>query len=191
MPPEDASWQAWGARRVPDDRRSGPELVRDLRAALQRRSSGLPAFEFAQLFDAAAIAGSIHLGSALSRARRSKRQGRARLTDAGAELVLYVGGSDQFPESLRRVGLSSESREVVLLLAPCADPSLGEKVLRELRLAPDPSIYPRPPSPVTLQRLGISEERARSVPSDRRELLVVEAGALVDLPRGADPRQKG
>lgn len=185
------SWGAWGARRAPEDRRSGAELAQQLRSIHGPPPGAGTEEPLAQLFDAGAIAGPAHLGSALDRSRRARGAGRARLTDPGAELLLYVAGSDQFPEALKRVGVQGDTREVVILFAPRLEEPLARSRIQALGLELDPGVYPRTATASTLARLGVPPEALRSVPPDRFELLAIEAGALVELPRGTSSRHKG
>ena len=149
------------------------------RASAQVHSRGPDAF--AQLVDAEAVAGPRHLALAVLRADRARHQGRARLKDPGAAFLLYLSGTDQFSEAIRRAGISEETREGVLVIVPDADPRPWVEALGWL---PSPETYPRPVRPETLLRLGARPEEVRGLSSERLELLAMEQTALSDLPRG-------
>ncbi len=163
---------------------AGCPSPREVVTALQRVSAEDPsrgAEAFAQLVDAEAVAGPRHLSLAVLRADRARRQGRVRLKDPGAAFLLYLSGTDQFSEAVRRAGISSETREGVLVIVPEADP---RPWVEALGWPLSPEAYPRPARPETLLRLGARPEEVRGLSPDRLELLAMEQTALADLPRG-------
>jgi tRNA threonylcarbamoyladenosine modification (KEOPS) complex Cgi121 subunit len=181
---ETRTLQAVGARRP-----GGPKPTRsDLVQALRRTASeggGIVA-----LFDARAVAGERHLLSAWAHMGRTRARGESRLRDRGAELALYVAGDDQLPRALAKVGVADDSTEFVLLVEKPREP---ESVLAGFGLARDDSVYPRPPTAATLERLGISETERNAVPASAWEGLVLERVALLELSpahSGAEPTQK-
>ena len=189
--PAGPNFGAWGARRPEGDRRGVRELIAEVRREVEHRLGASSEERIVQLFDAEAIAGRLHLASALGRARRARARGTAVLSDPGAELVLFVAGSDQLPEALRRVGIGPSTREIVLVSAPTLPLEEAASALRAAGLEPVPGIYPRPPARATLVRLGIDPRAAELLPPERWEALVVEAGAMVELARSAAARRKG
>ncbi len=177
---EAPSFRAIGLR-PPAERSPAP---REVVSALQQVSKGSPSRgpgAFAQLVDAEAVAGPRHLSLAVLRAERARRQGRVRLKDPGAAFLLYLSGTDQFSEAVRRAGISEATREGVLVIVPGEDPQPWVDALSWL---PSPETYPRPARPETLLRLGARAEEVRGLSPDRLELLAMEQTALSDLPRG-------
>lgn len=175
---------AVGARRSRSDRRSAEEVRKALQVAVKRFRPDPQALT--QLVDARAVAGARHVASALARAARARARGRGHLSDAGAEFLLYLAGSDQFPEAVARAGVQQDTREVVLVLSPPGD---LHGLLVRTELEEDHKVYPRPPTAEVLERLGIDPEARGPVPESSWELLAMEAGALVDLPRGGGSRR--
>ncbi len=163
---------------------AGGLAPREAVTTLQRVSKQFPSRgpeAFVQLVDAEAVAGPRHLALAALRAYRARRQGRARLDDPGATFLLYLSGTDQFSEAIRRAGISEATREGVLVVVPDADPHPWVEALGWL---PSPGTYPRPAGPGTLLRLGARPEEVLGLSPDRLELLAMEQTALSDLPRG-------
>ncbi len=187
MPPipqaEKRTLQAVGARRSGGSSPSRSELVQTLRR-FAAEGDGIVA-----LFDARAIAGERHLLSAWAHMGRTRARGESRLRDRGAELALYVAGDDQLPRALAKVGVSDDSTEFVLLVER---PRELEPVLRTFGLTRDDSVYPRPPTESTLERLGVSEPERNAVPPSAWEGLVLERVALLELSsaHAAEPTQK-
>ncbi len=175
---------AVGARRAPSDHRGPEELRAALREAVRLLRPDPEAMT--QLVDAAAVAGERHLAAALARAARARAKGRAHLSDPGAEFLLYLAGSDQFPEAVQRAGVRAETREVVLVLSP---PGPLHGLLVRAGLEEDPSVYPRPPTEEVLARLGLDPAAHERVPRGSWELLAIEAGAMVELPRGGGAKR--
>jgi tRNA threonylcarbamoyladenosine modification (KEOPS) complex Cgi121 subunit len=169
---ESRTLQAVGARRTDGKTPNRAELVQSLRR-FASEGGGLVA-----LFDARAIAGERHLLSAWAHMGRTRARGEARLRDRGAELALYVAGDDQLPRALAKVGVTDDSQEFVLLVER---PRELEATLAALRLTRDDSIYPRPPSENTLERLGVSEAERNAVPATAWEGLILERVALLEL----------
>ena len=169
---ESRTLQALGARRPDEKPPPRPELVQILRR-FAGEGDGIVA-----LFDARAIAGERHLLSAWAHMGRSRARGESRLRDRGAELALYVTGEDQLPRALAKAGVADDSREFVLLVERPRDP---ETVLVSFGLVRDDSIYPRPPTESTLDRLGVSEAERNAVPPSAWEGLVLERVALLEL----------
>ncbi len=178
---------AVGARRGARDRRSGEEVRAALAAAAAIFRTDPKALT--QLVDAHAVAGERHLASALARAARARAEGRSHLADPGAEFLLYLSGTDQFPGAVARAGIRDDSREMVLVLSPPGD---VHGLLVRTELEEDPSVYPRTPDEAVLERVGVERASLQRVSRDRWELLAIEVGALVDLPRaGGQGRGKG
>jgi tRNA threonylcarbamoyladenosine modification (KEOPS) complex Cgi121 subunit len=169
---ETRTLQAVGARRANGKAPSRSELVQTLRR-YAAEGDGIVA-----LFDGRAIAGERHLLSAWAHMGRTRARGESRLRDRGAELALYVAGDDQLPRALAKVGVAEDSEEFVLLVERPREP---EAVLRAFGLIRDDSIYPRAPTEVTLQRLGVSESERNAVPLSAWEGLVLERVALLEL----------
>lgn len=176
MPPiprtETRTLQAVGARRSRPTVPSRSELVQSLRR-FAAEGNGLVA-----LFDARAIAGERHLLSAWAHMGRTRARGESRLRDRGAELALYVAGDDQLPRALSKVGVADDSVGFVLLVERPRDPA---EVLGELGLVREDSLYPRPPTAETLERLGVSAGERDAVPASAWEGLVLERVALLEL----------
>ncbi|MCI4352460.1 MAG: hypothetical protein L3K14_03625 [Thermoplasmata archaeon] len=188
MPPiprtETRTLQAIGARRPAGKSPSRLELVQTLRR-LAAEGGGIVA-----LFDARAIAGERHLLSAWAHMGRTRARGETRLRDRGAELALYVAGDDQLPRALSKVGVAEDSVEFVLLAERPREP---ETLLETFGLVRDDSVYPRPPSEATLERLGVNEAERNAVPRSAWEGLVLERVAMLELSSAhasADPREK-
>lgn len=178
---------AVGARRGAKDHRRAEEVRAALAAAVAIFRTDPNALT--QLVDARAVAGERHLASALARAARARAQGRSHLADPGAEFLLYLSGTDQFPGAVARAGIRDDSRELVLVLSPPGD---VHGLLVRTELEEDPSVFPRAPDEAVLERVGIDRASLQLVPRGRWELLAIEAGALVDLPRaGGQGRGKG
>ena len=170
--PGERSVQALGARRAHPPEPPATELVTRLRAAGQERTA------LVALFDAEAIAGERHLLSAWAHLGRSRRGGGHRLRERGAEFALYVAGDDQLARALAKVGVH-DGTELFVLVAE--RPWEGKELLARFGLEADPSAYPRPITPATLDRLGISASDRGAVPPTAWEGLVLERVALVDL----------
>jgi tRNA threonylcarbamoyladenosine modification (KEOPS) complex Cgi121 subunit len=130
------------------------------------------------LFDARAIAGERHLYSAWAHLGRSRGRGESRLRDRGAELALFVAGDDQLPRALEKVGVSDATEEFVLV---AEKPRETDALLARFDLVADATVYPRPPTEATLDRLGITPPERESVPPAAWEGLVLERVALVEL----------
>ena len=130
------------------------------------------------LFDARSIAGERHLLSAWAHMGRTRARGESRLRDRGAELALYLAGDDQLPRALSKVGIAEDSEEFVLLTERPREP---DSVLAAFGLSRDDSVYPRPPTEGTLERLGISAAELGAVPPTAWEGLVLERVALLEL----------
>lgn len=171
----DLPFRAEGGRRPSGDARAPRDLVAILQTERKALSSG-----WLQILDAEAVAGWRHLASAYDHADRARRQGRAHFDDPGAELTLYAAGTDQWDVAVGRVGLSTTTTEVVLVASPPRD--LGP-IWQRLGLLPDPRVFPRAPTPRTLERLGYLPEEQGAIAPERWELLALEAVAQVDLPR--------
>jgi tRNA threonylcarbamoyladenosine modification (KEOPS) complex Cgi121 subunit len=169
---ESRTLQAVGARRSKGNSPNRAELVQSLRR-FASEGGGLVA-----LFDARAIAGERHLLSAWAHMGRTRARGETRLRDRGAELALYVAGDDQLPRALTKVGVADDSQEFVLLVERPREP---EAALAAFGLVRDESIYPRPPTEMTLERLGVSEAERNAVPVTAWEGLVLERVALLEL----------
>jgi tRNA threonylcarbamoyladenosine modification (KEOPS) complex Cgi121 subunit len=169
---ETRTLQAVGARRAAVASPSRSELVQTLRR-FAGEGDGIVA-----LFDARAIAGERHLLSAWAHMGRTRARGESRLRDRGAELALYVAGDDQLPRALAKVGVAEDSREFVLLVER---PRELDAVLGAFGLVRDDSIYPRPPSEATLERLGVTKVERNAVPPAAWEGLVLERVALLEL----------
>lgn len=184
---EPPAFAAVGLVRDTSDRRDAPALLAIVREVMERERASHPT-AFAQVFDAAAVAGKVHLESAVARAARARARGRPRLSDAGAEVALFLAGTDQLPEALRRVGVGPDSRSVVLLLSP---PRAAAELVSRLGMREDGSVYPRPATRATLLRLGLDAADLDSVGPERWEALAVEGGARVELSRAASARRKG
>ena len=181
---ETRTLQAVGARRANANSPGRSELVQTLRT-FAAEGDGIVA-----LFDARAIAGERHLLSAWAHMGRTRARGESRLRDRGAELALYVAGDDQLPRALAKVGVTEDSNEFVLLVERPREP---EAVLATFGLIRDDSIYPRPPTESTLERLGVSKAERDAVPSSAWEGLVLERVALLELSTAhaaAEPGQK-
>jgi tRNA threonylcarbamoyladenosine modification (KEOPS) complex Cgi121 subunit len=170
--PEERALRAIGARRPAPGAPSTGDLVRKLRELAQESPT------LVALFDAGAIAGERHLLSAWAHLGRSRGRGESRLRERGAEFALYVSGEDQLPRALARVGVSDATQQFVIVAERPLDPSA---LADRFGLAPDPTAYPRPVDPATLDRLGIGEAERSAVPSSAWEGLVLERVALVDL----------
>lgn len=188
MPPipraESRTLQAVGARRASGRSPSRAELVQALRR-LAGEGGGIVA-----LFDARAIAGERHLLSAWAHMGRTRARGESRLRDRGAELALYVAGDDQLPRALSKVGVAEDSEEFVLLVERPREP---DGLLAVFGLVRDDSVYPRPPTEATLERLGVIAAERNAVPVAAWEGLVLERVALLELSAAhasADPTQK-
>jgi tRNA threonylcarbamoyladenosine modification (KEOPS) complex Cgi121 subunit len=69
-----------------------------------------------QLFDADTVAGTDHLFFAALNALKSYGQGRGIAQTLDIELLLYVSCQKQIGEAIRRVGLTSETRRVAVVL---------------------------------------------------------------------------
>lgn len=173
---------ALGARMAPGDQRNPLELLDGLQRWLRSRA-GEEGKGWAQLLDADSVAGARHLASAVLHAERARQEGRAHLTDPGAELALYLAGWDQLPPALGRVGLREDSHSFVVVTSPG---EWASPLLEALNLEPDPEAFPRAPSERTMARLGFSSADLRSAPPERWELLALELVALTDLP-GSGP----
>lgn len=169
---ETRTLQAVGARRRQPGAPRRSELVQALRT-FAAEGNGLVA-----LFDARAIAGERHLLSAWAHMGRTRARGESRLRDRGAELALYVSGDDQLPRALSKVGVADDSEEFVLLVER---PRESATVLDQLGLVREDSLYPRPPTPETLERLGVTETERNAVPATAWEGLVLERVALLEL----------
>jgi tRNA threonylcarbamoyladenosine modification (KEOPS) complex Cgi121 subunit len=171
-PPESRALQAVGARRTGPGTPTTKELVQGLRTAAREGPSLLA------LFDARSIAGERHLLSAWAHLGRSRARGEDRLRDRGAEFALYVAGDDQLPRALAKVGVSDETREIVVVAERPLDP-VG--LIDRFHLERAPEAYPRPVDAEMLERLGIGAAERASVPPAAWEGLVLERVALVDL----------
>jgi tRNA threonylcarbamoyladenosine modification (KEOPS) complex Cgi121 subunit len=182
-PPEDRPLRAVGARRRSAGVPSTHAIIGTLRE-LAKESEALVA-----LFDADAVAGERHLLSAWAHLGRARSRGESRLRDRGAEFALYVAGDDQLPRALAKVGVSDATERFVLV---AEKPHEVVSLLDRFELLADPTVYPRPPSAATLERLGIAAEERATVPSEAWEALVLERVALVDLtaPAGRGPTAK-
>jgi tRNA threonylcarbamoyladenosine modification (KEOPS) complex Cgi121 subunit len=182
-PPEERTLRAVGARRRSAGVPTTAEIIRTLRA-LAMEGEALVA-----VFDAEAVAGERHLLSAWAHLGRARSRGESRLRDRGAEFALYVAGDDQLPRALSKVGVSDATERFVLVVEK---PREIETVLERFALVADPSVYPRPPSAATLERLGVAPEERAVVPASAWEALVLERVALVDLtaPAGRGPTAK-
>ncbi len=161
-----------GARR----KLPGIPTFAEIVATLRNLASGSEAL--VALFDARSIAGERHLVSAWAHLGRSRRSGAQRLRDRGAEFALYVSGDDQLGRALAKVGVSPSTEEFVVVVER---PRSLDETLVALGLIIDPSVYPRPPSEETLERLGIGAVERSTVPRSSWEGLVLERVALVDL----------
>lgn len=164
--------QAVGAKRASGKSPTRSDLVQTLRR-LAGEGGGLVA-----LFDARAIAGERHLLSAWAHMGRTRARGESRLRDRGAELALYVAGDDQLPRALAKVGVADDSQEFVLVVERPREP---EAMLTAFGLVRDDSVYPRPPTEQTLERLAVSEAERNAVPPTAWEGLVLERVALLEL----------
>ena len=164
--------RALGARRRAPGTPSTRFLVETLRT-IGKESDALVG-----LFDARAIAGERHLLSAWAHLGRSRARGEPRLRDRGAEFALYVAGDDQLPRALEKVGVSDSTEAVVVVAERSIDPA---GLIARFGLVPDPSAYPRPVGPDTLDRLGIDGADRACLPPTSWEGLVLERVALVDL----------
>ena len=171
-PPAERTLRAVGARRPDGSAVEVGPLVSTLRR-LAAEGEGLVA-----VFDARSIAGEAHLLSAWAHLGRSRARGEGRLRDRGAELALFVAGDDQLPRALAKVGISADTRELVVVVERPRE--LGA-VVTALGLVEDPSVYPRPVTPALLDRLGIGSAERQAVPPDRWEGLVLERVALLEL----------
>jgi tRNA threonylcarbamoyladenosine modification (KEOPS) complex Cgi121 subunit len=169
---ETLTLQAVGARGSDGKAPSRSELVKALRQ-FAAEGDGIVA-----LFDARAIAGERHLLSAWAHMGRTRARGETRLRDRGAELALYVAGDDQLPRALAKVGVAEDSQEFVLL---AERPRELDATLAVFGLVRDDSVYPRPPTKATLERLGVSEAERNAVPPTAWEGLVLERVALLEL----------
>lgn len=169
---ETRTLQVVGARRAEGASPTRSELIQTLRR-FATEGGGIVA-----LFDARSIAGERHLLSAWAHMGRTRARGESRLRDRGAELALYVAGDDQLPRALAKVGVAEESKEFVLLVEK---PRTPDAVLRAFGLIRDDSIYPRPPTESTLERLGVSGVERSAVPATAWEGLVLERVALLEL----------
>lgn len=163
---------AVGARRSEPGRPTPADVVRSLRE-LAASSGALVA-----LVDADAVAGERHVLSAWAHLGRSRARGGARLRDRGAEFVLYLAGDDQLPRALAKVGVTESTERFVLVTEKPHDPL---ELLPRFGLVPEPSAFPRPPTPELLERLGVTATEREAVPSSAWEGLVLERVALVDL----------
>jgi len=182
-PPEERTLRAIGARRRSAGVPTTAEIIRTLRALAAEADS------LVALFDAEAVAGERHLLSAWAHLGRARSRGESRLRDRGAEFALYVAGDDQLPRALAKVGVSDSTEHFVLVVEK---PRELETVLERFVLVADPTVYPRPPTAGTLDRLAVSPEERAVVPSSAWEALVLERVALVDLtaPAGRGPTAK-
>ncbi|HYK93356.1 MAG TPA: KEOPS complex subunit Cgi121 [Thermoplasmata archaeon] len=169
---ESRTLQATGARRKVPGQPDVPTLVRTLRR-LGGAGEGL-----VMLFDARSIAGEAHVLSAWAHLGRARSRGESRLRDRGAELALYVAGDDQLPRALQKVGVSDGTEEFVLV---AEKPRVLATILDELGLQVDGTVYPRPASPETLDRLGITQVEREAVPRSAWDGLVLERVALLEL----------
>jgi tRNA threonylcarbamoyladenosine modification (KEOPS) complex Cgi121 subunit len=173
-----------GARRSGGKSPSRAELVQTLRR-FSGEGDGIVA-----LFDARGIAGERHVLSAWAHMGRTRARGESRLRDRGAELALYIAGDDQLPRALSKVGVAEDSQEFVLLVERPREP---EATLAAFGLVRDDSVYPRPPTEITLTRLGVSAAERNAVPASAWEGLVLERVALLELSSAhaaAEPTQK-
>jgi len=171
-PPEERTLRAVGARRRSAGLPAKAEIIRTLRALASEADT------LVALFDADAVAGERHLLSAWAHLGRARGRGESRLRDRGAEFALYVAGDDQLPRALAKVGVSDATERFVLVVEK---PREIETILERFELVADPTVYPRPPSAATLERLGVAPEERTVVPSSAWEALVLERVALVDL----------
>ena len=171
-PAESRNLWAVGARR----KRAGvPEaeiLVQALRAASQGNEALIA------LLDAGGVAGERHLLSAWAHLGRARQRGEVRLRDRGAEFLLFVAGDDQLPRALQKIGIGPATEEFVLV---GERPREVAPLLERFGLVEDPSVYPRPPTEATLDRLGITPEERSVVPSTAWEGLVLERVALLEM----------
>ncbi len=170
--PATRTLQAVGARRLAPGTPTSSELVVRLREA-----SGTSE-ELVALFDARAIAGERHLLSAWAHLGRSRTRGESRLRVRGAEFALWVAGDDQLPRALAKVGIANDTEGFVVVAERPRDVT---ELLGRFGLAPDPSVYPKPPDVTTLDRLGIGTDERASLPEAAWEGLVLERVAMLEL----------
>lgn len=173
-PPERRPLLATGARRLRPGTPTATELVRRLREL--GTGEGLIA-----LLDAGAVAGDRHLLSAWAHLGRSRARGPGRLRDRNAEFLLFVAGDDQLPRALQKVGLGPRTEEFVLVIER---PRELSPTLQALELQADERLYPRPPGPELLDRLGIGQAEREAVGPAGYEGLVLERVALLELTGG-------
>jgi tRNA threonylcarbamoyladenosine modification (KEOPS) complex Cgi121 subunit len=178
--PEERTLQACGGRRKEPGVPTASEVIARLR---QLNASG---DGFVALFDARAIAGERHLLSAWAHLGRARSRQELRLRDRSAEFALYVAGDDQLPRALAKVGVGTSTEEFVVVAE--RPRSLSETV-EAFGLVEDGSLYPRPPSIESLERLGVGPEERAAVPSSAWEGLILERVAFVDLspPKSGGP----
>jgi tRNA threonylcarbamoyladenosine modification (KEOPS) complex Cgi121 subunit len=158
-------------KRQDNDLRDPQELLQSLRNL--RGQSGL-----LQMFDARAVAGTRHVASAFLHAKRALEEGRARLNDLGAAMMLYLAGTDQLERALKRVGLCEDTRTLVIVASPSRE---LDSVMDALRLTQAPEVLAGKPTADTMERLGIQRSTLSILPLEDWELLALESVALVDL----------
>lgn len=173
LPPEsERPLRAVGAVRRTPGTPTAEELVRRLRQVAGEGDA------LVALIDAEAVAGERHLLSAWAHLGRARSRGEARLRDRGAELLIYLAGDDQLPRALKKVGIGESTDRFVVA---AERPRELHALLEQFGLVADRSVFPRPPTEATLDRLEISSEDRQTVPPAQWEGLVLERVALVDL----------
>jgi KEOPS complex subunit Cgi121 len=130
-----------------------------------------------QLFDAASIVSSDHLGSAAMHALRARKRKTMRADSLGMEMMLYASGRRQIREAMAHVGLGAGTRRIAAVIVGPGAKKMGPRLLSALDLAP---LDERTAAGGrgALARLGVPVKGAMK---DQLDALVLEQVALLDI----------
>jgi len=130
-----------------------------------------------QIFRADRVFGALHLTVATEHAQRSFEHGRNRSEHLGTEILLYCAAERQIKNAIDRLGVSSETEKMVLMIVGDADPNV---LLASLGFERDDSVLG---GKKDYSAFGITAAEVASVEPARVIDLILEKMAMSELDR--------
>jgi KEOPS complex subunit Cgi121 len=130
-----------------------------------------------RLLDSRRVFGPDHIRSALMKAVRAFENGQNVSDSLATETILYMSGRRQIQEAVALLGLKMDTESIVCV-ADLAE-GIKEKLAKELSIREDESIIAS--GQKDLSGFGISAMEISTLPDEKRDDLVLERVASVDI----------